>query len=148
MNSAIRVLGLDPGLRRTGWGVIACDGARLSWVAHGVVAPRETLPFSERLLHLLIALPLTLLLINDFSARIRVAGVPLPHWAIRLWSSGMMRIFGWRSRRFGRPERGGVLMVDEIYQGLVYGESPWSAAAAAASPSRSTRPMPRVPSRW
>jgi len=25
-------------------------------------------------------------------------------------------------------ERGGVLMVDEIYQGLVYGESPWSAA--------------------
>src|SRR5690606_21819569 len=49
------------------------------------------------LLHLLIALPLTLLLINDFSARIRVAGVPLPHWAIRLWSSGMMRIFGWRS---------------------------------------------------
>jgi aspartate/methionine/tyrosine aminotransferase len=25
-------------------------------------------------------------------------------------------------------ERGGVLMVDEIYQGLVYGEAPWSAA--------------------
>lgn len=55
-NSAIRVLGLDPGLRRTGWGVIACEGARLSWVAHGVVSPRETLPFSERLLHLLDAL--------------------------------------------------------------------------------------------
>ena len=52
-NSAIRVLGLDPGLRRTGWGVIACEGARLSWVAHGVVAPPETAPFSERLLHLL-----------------------------------------------------------------------------------------------
>ena len=52
-NSAIRVLGLDPGLRRTGWGVIACEGARLRWVAHGVVAPPETAPFSERLLHLL-----------------------------------------------------------------------------------------------
>ena len=50
MNAPIRILGLDPGLRRTGWGVIACDGARLSHVAHGVIAPRETLPFAERLL--------------------------------------------------------------------------------------------------
>ena len=49
----IRILGLDPGLRRTGWGVIACQGARLSHVAHGVIAPREALPFAERLLVLL-----------------------------------------------------------------------------------------------
>ena len=42
--------------RHTGWGVVACEGARLSWVAHGVVSPRDTLPFSERLLHLLEAL--------------------------------------------------------------------------------------------
>jgi len=45
----LRILGLDPGLRRTGWGVIACEGARLSHVAHGVIAPRDTLPFAERL---------------------------------------------------------------------------------------------------
>jgi crossover junction endodeoxyribonuclease RuvC len=50
MMNAIRILGLDPGLRRTGWGVIVLDGARLSHVAHGVIAPAETLPFSERLL--------------------------------------------------------------------------------------------------
>ena len=50
MMNAIRILGLDPGLRRTGWGVIALDGARLSHIAHGVIAPLETLPFSERLL--------------------------------------------------------------------------------------------------
>ncbi len=50
--NAIRILGLDPGLRRTGWGVILVDGARLSHVAHGVIAPRETLPFAERLLWL------------------------------------------------------------------------------------------------
>jgi crossover junction endodeoxyribonuclease RuvC len=49
MNSAIRILGLDPGLRRTGWGVIACEGARLSHVAHGVIAPSDKLPFAERL---------------------------------------------------------------------------------------------------
>jgi crossover junction endodeoxyribonuclease RuvC len=50
--AAVRILGLDPGLRRTGWGVITIDGARLAHVAHGVIAPRESLPFSERLLFL------------------------------------------------------------------------------------------------
>jgi crossover junction endodeoxyribonuclease RuvC len=49
----IRILGLDPGLRRTGWGVIACQGARLVHVAHGVIAPKDTLPFADRLLELL-----------------------------------------------------------------------------------------------
>jgi crossover junction endodeoxyribonuclease RuvC len=46
----LRILGLDPGLRRTGWGVVAVVGARISHVAHGVVAPKETLAFAERLL--------------------------------------------------------------------------------------------------
>jgi crossover junction endodeoxyribonuclease RuvC len=52
MNTSIRILGLDPGLRRTGWGVIICEGARISHVAHGVISPKETLPFAERLLWL------------------------------------------------------------------------------------------------
>ena len=52
MTNAIRILGLDPGLRRTGWGVIAIEGARLSHVAHGVIAPKDTLPLASRLLFL------------------------------------------------------------------------------------------------
>lgn len=56
MTAPIRILGLDPGLRRTGWGVIVVEGARLSHVAHGVVAPKETLPFAQRLLSLFDAL--------------------------------------------------------------------------------------------
>jgi crossover junction endodeoxyribonuclease RuvC len=52
MTNAIRILGLDPGLRRTGWGVVVCEGSRLIHVAHGVIAPSERLPFSERLLAL------------------------------------------------------------------------------------------------
>ena len=52
-NQATRILGLDPGLRRTGWGVICVDGARLSWIAHGVVAPDDKAPMAERLLHLM-----------------------------------------------------------------------------------------------
>jgi len=47
--AAVRILGLDPGLRRTGWGVVAAQGSRLSHVAHGVIAPKDTLPFAERL---------------------------------------------------------------------------------------------------
>jgi len=46
----IRVLGLDPGLRRTGWGVIGVEGARLRHLAHGVIAPDDKLPLAERLL--------------------------------------------------------------------------------------------------
>ena len=32
----MRVIGIDPGLRRTGWGVVDVEGARLSHVANGV----------------------------------------------------------------------------------------------------------------
>ena len=52
MANAIRILGLDPGLRRTGWGVISAEGSRLSWIAHGVIVPDDKAPFSERLLTL------------------------------------------------------------------------------------------------
>lgn len=33
----IRIIGIDPGLRRTGWGVIESDGVRLSYVDSGHV---------------------------------------------------------------------------------------------------------------
>jgi crossover junction endodeoxyribonuclease RuvC len=50
MMNAIRILGLDPGLRRTGWGIVAVEGSRLTHVAHGVIAPRDTLALAQRLL--------------------------------------------------------------------------------------------------
>jgi crossover junction endodeoxyribonuclease RuvC len=34
---AIRIIGIDPGLRRTGWGIIDSDGVRLAYVACGSV---------------------------------------------------------------------------------------------------------------
>jgi crossover junction endodeoxyribonuclease RuvC len=52
MTNAIRILGLDPGLRRTGWGVISVDGSRLGHVAHGVISPDDTAALSDRLLTL------------------------------------------------------------------------------------------------
>ena len=38
MEGKLRVIGIDPGLRRTGWGVVDLRGNRLSHIAHGVVA--------------------------------------------------------------------------------------------------------------
>jgi crossover junction endodeoxyribonuclease RuvC len=34
---AIRIIGIDPGLRRTGWGILESDGVRLTYVASGLV---------------------------------------------------------------------------------------------------------------
>jgi len=41
MNRSIRILGLDPGLRRTGWGVIECAGNRLTYIACGAVETND-----------------------------------------------------------------------------------------------------------
>ncbi|MEM6711718.1 MAG: crossover junction endodeoxyribonuclease RuvC [Pseudomonadota bacterium] len=46
---AIRIIGIDPGLRFLGWGVIDCVGSRLIYVASGVVKPPQKAPLSERL---------------------------------------------------------------------------------------------------
>lgn len=49
----IRILGLDPGLRHTGWGVIEKDGTRLRFIAGGVINPndKEVLPVRLSELH-------------------------------------------------------------------------------------------------
>lgn len=45
----IVVLGLDPGTRHFGWGVVQRDGTRFAHVAHGVVHPDTTTAFADRL---------------------------------------------------------------------------------------------------
>jgi crossover junction endodeoxyribonuclease RuvC len=50
IRKAVRILGIDPGLRRTGWGVIEVDGNRLAYVGCGSVEPAEALPLADRLL--------------------------------------------------------------------------------------------------
>jgi crossover junction endodeoxyribonuclease RuvC len=48
----IRILGLDPGLARMGWGVIAVTGSRLEHIAHGVIVTRIADGLGGRLLAL------------------------------------------------------------------------------------------------
>ena len=47
--TAIRIVGIDPGLRRTGWGVIESDGVRLSYVASGLVTSQSDEDLAWRL---------------------------------------------------------------------------------------------------
>jgi len=47
--AAIRILGIDPGLQRTGWGVIECAGSKLSHVSHGIVTSTAKADLASRL---------------------------------------------------------------------------------------------------
>jgi len=46
------ILGLDPSLSCTGWGVVRAEGARLSHIANGQIATDAKAPMAERLHHL------------------------------------------------------------------------------------------------
>ncbi|MGY9003951.1 MAG: crossover junction endodeoxyribonuclease RuvC [Rhodospirillales bacterium] len=48
----MKLLGLDPGLRNTGWGLIESTGNRLTHLANGVVNSTASLPLAERLVQL------------------------------------------------------------------------------------------------
>jgi crossover junction endodeoxyribonuclease RuvC len=50
MGRPIRILGIDPGLRRTGWGVVTIDGNRLSFLACGSLATDGKADLAIRLL--------------------------------------------------------------------------------------------------
>jgi crossover junction endodeoxyribonuclease RuvC len=45
----MRVLGIDPGSRRTGWGVVQLEGTRLRQIAAGTITAPERLALADRL---------------------------------------------------------------------------------------------------
>jgi crossover junction endodeoxyribonuclease RuvC len=51
--TAIRIIGIDPGLRRTGWGIVEADGVRLAYVASGLITSdgEDDLAYRLRALH-------------------------------------------------------------------------------------------------
>jgi crossover junction endodeoxyribonuclease RuvC len=49
MGRPIRILGIDPGLRRTGWGMVAIDGNRLAFLGCGSLATNDKATLAERL---------------------------------------------------------------------------------------------------
>lgn len=49
MNASVRIIGIDPGLRRCGWGVIETQGNRLTFVAAGTLTPPTDGALADRL---------------------------------------------------------------------------------------------------
>ena len=49
MAAAIRIIGIDPGLRRTGWGVVEAAGNSLRFVAAGTVTSDQKADLATRL---------------------------------------------------------------------------------------------------
>ena len=52
MTASVRIIGIDPGLQRTGWGVIDVAGNRLSFVGAGIVRSDQDGGLAERLVEL------------------------------------------------------------------------------------------------
>lgn len=52
MGKTVRILGLDPGLRHTGWGILDSRDSRVTFVAAGVADSSDSLSLSERLAEL------------------------------------------------------------------------------------------------
>lgn len=48
----LRILGLDPGLRHTGWGIIEKDGSKVRFISAGVINPDDRLDLADRLAEL------------------------------------------------------------------------------------------------
>ena len=48
----IRIIGIDPGLRNTGWGVIGQEGTKLTYIADGTLHSEGDASLAERLLQL------------------------------------------------------------------------------------------------
>jgi crossover junction endodeoxyribonuclease RuvC len=52
MAAAIRIIGIDPGLRRTGWGIVETLGNSLRFVAAGTVTSDDKADLAQRLCQL------------------------------------------------------------------------------------------------
>lgn len=52
------ILGIDPGSKHTGYGVLEANGDRLRHIDHGVISSKSTLDFNERLHHMAIEVQL------------------------------------------------------------------------------------------
>ncbi len=48
----VRIIGIDPGLRNTGWGILTQEGSKLTYVADGAVHSDSGKPLAERLLQI------------------------------------------------------------------------------------------------
>lgn len=70
MRQAIRIIGIDPGLRKTGWGVIETLGNSLHFIASGTVKSDDKLDLASRLAQLYEGLEAVIHLHQPFEAAV------------------------------------------------------------------------------
>ena len=148
---AIRLIGLDPGLRRTGWGVIEVEGNSLAHVASGAVTSTASLPLSERLFQLFDALTGILDLhapAEAFPRHLAALHRALKpggclHIAMKLGRGAVRDRLGRHYSYFSQPEltdhlaRAGFVIEDETTgeaRGLAGDVEPWIALRARQQP--------------
>ena len=44
----MRLLGIDPGLRHTGWGIINTNDDKIKWIASGNISPKSSLSVFQK----------------------------------------------------------------------------------------------------
>ena len=104
MSNPIRplvILGLDPGLLRTGWGVVRAEGSRLSYVAHGVIRPNDKAAFPNRLAELFAA-------IEDVLAAQRPDEVAVEEGFVNVNAASTLKLGHARAAALIAPARAGL----------------------------------------
>ena len=84
----VRIIGIDPGLRRTGWGVIETDGVRLTYVSSGLITSTADEALAYRLRELFEALSSVIAASGASEAAHPAAGSSGPHHGIGLVGEG------------------------------------------------------------
>ncbi len=96
----MRVIGIDPGLRRTGWGVVDAMGSKITHVANGVCAS-EGDDLSERLLSLFMQL-------SDVMHRYRPETAAVEHTFVNKDAAGTLKLGQARGICLLVPARAGL----------------------------------------
>ncbi len=52
LRPVVKILGVDPGLTKTGWGLISCDGNNISFLASGTIYTNAKESIHQRISHL------------------------------------------------------------------------------------------------
>ena len=159
----LRVIGIDPGSRKLGWGIVDRVGARSTHVAHGVIAVDVDLTLGERLVDIFHALeeviamhaPNAASVESIFFAKDAQAAAKLGHArgvALLCCAKVSVPIFEYPPARVkrtvtgnGRSEKAAVAMIVQRIFGLREAPAPDAADALAIALTHLLGPNSRAP---
>ena len=145
---AIRILGVDPGLRNTGWGLIEAAGSRLSFVACGSIQTDAATSLADRLASIHRALSALVELNPPDEAAVEETFVNRdPQSALKLGQArgvalAALALAGLRCREYAAN------LIKKTVVGVGHAEKPQVAMMVKMLLPASTRRPPTPPTRW